>query len=204
MSNENDKFTKNLEDLLKIHNTRKDKIVRYIKKNLKENEHFVIKKTKSTNGRGGHNKVIYYLSENSFELVKDSFNLKHRYLTKINNNVNHVNILMSLENQTIGFIDNCFKDITKTKRQKKFSKYYVDLYFYDYNLVIECDENDHKDRNKDEEKTREEYILSKGNTIIRYDPNNENFDLSFVIKEINKVILKKDDRENKVIKVKFI
>ena len=62
--------------------------------------------------------MIYYLSENSFELVKDSFNLKHRYLTKINNNVNHVNILMSLENQTIGFIDNCFKDITKTKRQK--------------------------------------------------------------------------------------
>lgn len=72
--------------------------------------------------------------------------------------MNHVNILMSLENQTVGFIDNCFKDITKTKRQK-------------------------------------------GNIIMRYDPNNKNFDLSFVIKEINKIIFKK---ENKVIKVEFV
>jgi len=61
---------------------------------------------------------------------------------------------MSLENQTIGFIENSFKDIIKTKRQKSFNNYKVDLYFEDYKLVVECDENDHLDREPIKEKER--------------------------------------------------
>jgi very-short-patch-repair endonuclease len=34
--------------------------------------------------------------------------------------------------------------------------------------------------------TREEYIRSLGNKIIRYNPNEQNFDLSNVLREINK------------------
>jgi very-short-patch-repair endonuclease len=111
---------------------------------------------------------------------------------------------MSLENQTIGFIENSFKDIFKTKRQKIFGEYRVDLYFYDFNLIIECDENDHKDRNIDYEKKREEFLLLKGNSIIRYDPNHKNFDLSFVLREINKFVLIKDDNnKSKLVIVNF-
>lgn len=118
-------------------------------------------------------------------------------MTKINDNCNHVNLLMSLENQTIGFIDNCFKDITKTKRQKRIGPYLVDLYFKHYNLVVECDENNHSDRNEEYEKKREKIILSTGTTIIRYDPNDKKFDLSFVLKEINKITLLPNDKNNK-------
>ena len=109
---------------------------------------------------------------------------------------------MSLENQTIGFIENSFKDIIKTKRQKIFNNYKVDLYFEDYKLVVEWDENDHLDRDPIKEKERESYILSTGNSIIRYNPNDKLFDLSLVLREIHKFILN-FDRQTKLIKVNF-
>ena len=152
--------------------------------------------------RGGHNKITYLLTENTFELIKNTFNLKHRYLTKITDNNHHINLLMSLENQTIGFIENCFKYITETKRQKVFDCYKVDLYFNNFNVIVECDENNHSDRNEEYEKQREEYLLSQNNTIIRFDPNHTRFELSLVIREINRVILLNENK-NKIIRVNF-
>ncbi len=139
------------------------KIVQFLKNNFKENVHYVIKKkyNNKKQGRGGYNKITYLLTEQTFDLIKNSFNLKHRYIQKISDNGEHVNLLMSLENQTIGFIENSFKDIFKIKRQKTFGSYRVDLYFYDYNLIIECDENNHSDRNNEYEKKREDFLLSK-------------------------------------------
>ena len=203
INNEILQFSKNVEELLEIFMSKKYVIIRYLKNNFKENIHYISKPSNLNKNHGGHNKIDYLLTETSFELVKHSFNLKNRYLTKITENCCHVNLLMSLENQTIGFIENCFKDILKTKRQKIFGEYRVDLYFYDFNLIIECDENDHKDRNIDYEKKREEFLLLKGNSIIRYDPNHKNFDLSFVLREINKFVLIKDNNKSKLIVVNF-
>lgn len=198
-------FNKNLDDLLNIFKTKKFSIVYYVHNNFKENIHFI--RIKSYNihiGSGGHNKITYLLTEETFELVKNTYNLKHRYLTKINENCKHINLLMSLENQTIGFIDNCFKNVIETKRQKKIGSYKVDLYFNEYNLIVECDEKNHSDRNVDYENKRTEFLLSKCNNIIRYNPNHENFDLSFVIKEINKILLlKNNDDKFIVINVNF-
>ena len=205
LCNDTLQFSKNLEELLEFITSPKNIIVRYLKNNFKENIHFIVIRPNNFNKKhGGNNKIDYLLTEKSFELVKNSFNLKNRYLTKITENCCHVNLLMSLENQTIGFIENSFKDILKTKRQKIFGEYRVDLYFYDFNLIIECDENDHKDRNIDYEKKREEILLLKGNSIIRYDPNHKNFDLSFVLREINKFVLIKDNNnKSKLIIVNF-
>ena len=66
------------------------------------------------------------------------------------------------------------------------------MYFIDYKLVIECDEFNHQDRNIIEEKNREEYICSLGNKIIRYNPNEKNFDLSNVLRKINVILFNKD------------
>ena len=95
---------------------------------------------------------------------------------------------MCIENQTIGFIENSFKDVLDCKRQYCMDKYRVDLYFPLYKLVIECDENNHIDRDVDKEKIREDFILSLGNKIIRYNPNTSDFDLSNVLREIHKII----------------
>jgi hypothetical protein len=57
------------------------------------------------------------------KIIKNTYNLKYRYLTKINDNSIHVNILMNIENQTIGFIENSFKNVIDVIRQYSFGKY---------------------------------------------------------------------------------
>lgn len=67
-------------------------------------------------------------------------------------------------------------------------KYRVDMYFVEYKLVIECDENNHVDRNTTDELERQTYIITQGNQIVRFNPNAQNFDLSNVLNAIYKVI----------------
>jgi very-short-patch-repair endonuclease len=112
------------------------------------------------------------------------------YHKSIYDNVKQINLSMCIENQTIGFIENAYNDIFNVKRQFSIGKYRVDLCFIDYKLVIECDENNHNDRDPIKEKEREDYIISQGNRIIRYNPNIENFDLSNVIGIILRLISK--------------
>jgi very-short-patch-repair endonuclease len=182
-------FTKNLDELLYL-TTKKYIIVRYLIKNYRENIHYIIEKDKSKNisKHGGHNKVIFLLTELTYELLKNSYNLRNRYIVDINDNIKQVNIGMCIENQTIGFIENSYSNILNTKRQHLIGKYKVDLYFIDNKLVIECDENNHTDRDVIQEKIREEYILSLGNKIIRFNPNTHSFDLSNVLREINAIL----------------
>ena len=190
-------FSRNLEELLYLA-CQKVKLVNHLKKNYKEDIHYIIQKNNNNNNnnkikdkRGGHNKIHYLLTEETFELLKNSFNLRNRYIVNINDNIKQVNLCMPIENQTIGFIENAYKDILNVKRQFHIGKYKADLYFIDYKLVIECDEFNHQDRDIIEEKRREEYIKSFGNTIIRYDPNEKMFDLSNVLNKINLILFAK-------------
>ena len=185
-------FTRDIEEFMLIFGSSKQKLFYNLKKNYQENIHYIVLKDNATETRhGGHNKRKIMLSESAFNLFKNSYNLRNRYITTISDNINVVSsINMCIENQTIGFIWNCFNEVTSLKRQYKIHTYSVDLYFLDYKLVIECDEYGHTDRDPNYEKTREEYITALGNKIIRFNPNIEKFDLSNVIKDINKVIFK--------------
>jgi len=189
-------FNRNLDELLYL-SKQKDRITTHLKKNYRENVHYIIGKSNLNNQdkpdkigrRGGHNKIIYMLTEDAFELLKNSFNLRNRYIVNISDNVKCINIIgMCIENQTIGFIENSYSGILNVKRQYTFGKYRVDLYFIDYKLVIECDENNHDDRDPIQEKNRENYITSLGNKIIRFNPNDSGFDLSTVLREINAIL----------------
>ena len=186
-------FSRNLDELLYL-SLNKDNIARHLKKNYRENIHYIIEKSNLNNQdktekigkRGGHNKIIYMLTEEAFELLKNSYNLRNRYIVNISDNVKCINnIGMCIENQTIGFIENAYSGILNLKRQYTLGKYRADLYFIDYKLVIECDENNHDDRDPIQEKNREDYITSLGNTIIRFNPNESDFDLSNVLRDIN-------------------
>jgi very-short-patch-repair endonuclease len=190
------KFDKNLEDLILYFNTRKDNILTYLKKHFKEDIHFITKKEISLQ-RGKYNKRNIFMTNEVFELIKSSYNIKHRYVPLLRN-VEQVKTIMSLENQTIGFIDNIFNEVFKLERQFKISKYIVDLLFLDYNLIIECDEFGHNHYSSEKEKNREEYLL-KEYSIIRYNPNDKNFDVSYVIKAINKVVIKNENIKKLII-----
>jgi len=187
-------FTRNLDEL--AHLSVKANLTTYLIKNFKENIHYV--KNKLTPAKrtdlpiikqhGGQNKITFMLTEKAFELLQNSYNLRNRYIVDVSDNVKHINIGMCIETQTIGFIENAYSNIINIKRQHSIGKYRVDLYFIDYKLVIECDENNHIDRNPLQEKIREDYISSFGNKFIRYNPNESLFDLSNVLRDINAVL----------------
>jgi very-short-patch-repair endonuclease len=184
-------FNKNLDELIPLYG-RKDTLTRHIKKNYRENIHYITEKDNLTSVDnkygGGQNKITFMLTESAFEILKNSFNLRNRYIVNISDNVKCINIGMCIENQTIGFIENTYSNMLNVKRQYTIGKYHVDLYFIDYKLVIECDENGHNDRDSDKEKIREDYIVSLGNKIIRYNPNTQSFDLSNVLREITAIL----------------
>lgn len=124
------------------------------------------------------------MTNSAFKLLENTYDLRNRYLVDQSDTVRPINIGMYVETQTIGFIENSLKDVFTCKRQLIIGKYRIDLYFPYYQLTVECDENDHVDRDPFNEKIREDYILSQGNKLIRYNPNAPNFDLSDVIQKV--------------------
>jgi hypothetical protein len=152
-------FTRNLEEI--NYKTQKINLIRNLQKNYIEHIHYIIikDKFKMNKQNGGQNKVDFMLTEEAFDLLQNSYNLRNKYIVAISG-VKCVNIGMCIETQTIGFIENSFTNVLNIKRQYCFGKYRVDLYFIDYKLVVECDENNHEDRDIIYEKAREEYIIS--------------------------------------------
>ena len=74
------------------------------------------------------------------------------------------------------------------KRQFKIGKYKVDLYIEDINIIIECDELGHLDRDKEYEETRQKFIENEGYNVIRFNPNDDEFDISSIINIITTLI----------------
>jgi len=183
-------FTHNLEGLMHL-TSQKVSLVEHLKKNYREHVHYVVYKVDAVSRHGGHNKIVFMLTQNAYELFKNSFNLRNRYLVEISDGIKQVNIGMCIENQTIGFIENAYNSILNVIRQHYIGKYRVDLFIVDHKLVIECDENGHTDRDAVNERIREEFIISTGHKMIRYNPNESSFDLSNVLRKINAVLFAK-------------
>ena len=116
--------------------------------------------------------------------------MRNLYIVDVRKEVKIVKFGMCIENQTIGFIANAYSNALNVKRQHVMGKYRVDLYFVHHNLVVECDENGHEDRDPLQEQIREDYLKSCGNKIIRFNPNACEFDLSDVLRELNAVLFK--------------
>jgi very-short-patch-repair endonuclease len=101
-----------------------------------------------------------------------------------------MSIYTKVEASHIGNIRKAFKDILSID-EYAVGKYNVDLYFPSFNLVIECDQNNHNDYNKQTEKERENYIKDKlGCTFIRFNPDEPGFMIGDVIYKISKFIQK--------------
>jgi hypothetical protein len=61
-------YTRNLEELCGL-SSKKDKLVAHLKKNYKENVHYIRTKSICVKKRGGQNKMDYALTEKAFELL---------------------------------------------------------------------------------------------------------------------------------------
>lgn len=182
-------FNKNLEDLTLPLNSRKEELKRFLIKHFKQDSDFIIKKADNIGkGGGGRNKEIILLNDKTFELVKNSYNLKNRYITnvKIENP-----FLTNIESNTVGFIQVILNDIIECKRQYKVGKYYIDLYIPSKKLAIECDEYNHNMYENNKEIEREKYIKNELQCdFIRFNPCSKHFIFEKFINEILKLIFK--------------
>lgn len=105
---------------------------------------------------------------------------------------------LTKEQQTLSTITNVFKT-EKFEDQFKIGSYYLDLYFSEYKIVIECDENGHADRKPWKERERMDFVnekLSINDTYwIRFNPDEYDFDIAKVIGRIYRKIdeIKQED-----------
>jgi hypothetical protein len=191
-------FNRSVDELIPILKTQKVHLKQFLKKNFKKTIHYIEIPHKSNKhvgdetrgGHGGHNRIDIMLTEEAFKLLENSYNMRNRNITTISSNINIVNIVLPIETQTIGFIEKSYNGCVETIRQFNIGTYRVDLYFPKYKIVVECDEFGHVDRDINYEIEREKYIISQGNDIIRYNPNEIGFDLSNVLRNINCIIMK--------------
>lgn len=198
-------YTRSLDELIPKLTKQKFTLLRFLQKNFKYNIDFIetphnrSDANKISSPRGGKNRKDIFMTEETFELLENSYNLRNRHIISIGSNVSIKNIVLPIETQTIGFIEKSYMGIVETIRQFHIGTYRVDLYVPKYNLVVECDEFGHNDRDKNYETERENYIILQGNTIIRYNPNEPGFDLSTVLRRINGVIMGPPPREEYVV-----
>ena len=131
-----------------------------------------------------------YLTESQVKqlLQVSSRSINNDWLVVLNLTVH--DIILSKEQECLSFIMNSFKDITICEPEFNVGKYRVDMYLPEYNIVIECDEFDHDDRDDKYEKDREDYIKRMLNSeIIRFNPDDTGFRISNVINKILKMII---------------
>ncbi len=102
-----------------------------------------------------------------------------------NYNIKFKVIKLLKEQETVGQLIKVF-DYKNIKTQYVVGNYRIDLYFIDAKIAIECDEFGHRDREPEYEKTREQHIKKTlGCKFIRYNPDDPEFCIFDVIKEIN-------------------
>ena len=180
---------RDLDDLVSHFKTQKHNLRLHLEKNYRDNIHYikspltVVRDTKKQNG--GHNRIVYMLTEEAFELFKNSFNFRTKYIIAASEKAHVVRFSMCIEGQTIGFIENAYSGARAMSRQFQIGPYRADLCFTNDKIVVECDEYGHSDRSSVDELVREEFIKNQGYAIIRYNPNKPGFDLSDVLNDIN-------------------
>lgn len=100
-------------------------------------------------------------------------------------------IVVPKEIEIISALKKVLDGIESCVQQKYIDGYKIDLYLTESNIAIECDEFSHDARCCEYEVKREQYIINKLNCkVIRFNPDDANFNVFYLIntilKEINK------------------
>jgi very-short-patch-repair endonuclease len=167
---------------------RKDAVVRFLNKNFVENVHFKMIASGRPNARGGQNAIDVMMTEEAATLVIGSYKLKHRYAPLVGG-LKQTNIIMTLENSTIGFMCKVLESSTPVVREYKIGPYRVDLFIPAIKMVVECDEMGHERYDASAEIRRNEYLEHAGYNVIRFNPNDESFDFSAILSQVVKYLL---------------
>lgn len=102
-------------------------------------------------------------------------------------------VILSKEVDSLLRLKDVFGGIYGIAFQYTIGTYKVDACLLNVDIVIECDEFDHKEygRNQAYEDRRTKFLHEQGYTIYRYNPDDKNFDIFKVIGDINRIIYQK-------------
>lgn len=93
------------------------------------------------------------------------------------------------EQEFIGSIITAF-GYCNPERQFKIGSYMIDLYLPTERIAIECDEFNHTQYDQNRESARQEYIVKElGCRFIRFNPDDSNFSIFNVIRDIGSAVL---------------
>ena len=144
-----------------------------------------------TKTKGGNQNMVFV---NYNSLLNIFSKTRKSEIIEISNNLNikiNNKIYTCIEAETIKCILDSFNG-EKMMQQYKVKQYFIDLYFPEYKLGVECDENKH-DRKliKNYDIDRENNIRNEIKDIyfIRYEPDKKDFNIFNVINKIYKYIL---------------
>lgn len=109
------KFTRDFDELVCHFKSQKFNLQRHLEKNYRENVHYVKYHVKTISPdikqHGGNNRIVYMLTEEAFELFKNSFNFRNKYIVAASQQVQVVKFPMCIEGQTVGFIENAYRGL---------------------------------------------------------------------------------------------
>lgn len=141
------------------------------------------KKQISTKTNGGIQKITFLTYNGLVRIITKSRKKEAVALAKdLNINIT-CNMYINIECETISMIIKAFNG-ENMREQYKIDNYIIDLYFIDYKLAVECDEN-HHNYFIEKDSLRENEIKEKLNCkFIRYKPFDKNFDIFIIINKI--------------------
>ena len=163
----------------------------------KQKKKYIMSEYKTTKESTDNHKNKYARSDITEKIIKNCRGVK-----KCTDGVNRTEKRNQREDFRIilGFQENCvyeskessvLKSIMDTfegenmETQYHVLNYKIDLYFRDYKLGVEIDENGHKDRNEEYESQRQKEIETElGRKFIRINPDKENFNISMAKNKI--------------------
>lgn len=183
-------YTKNIENLILELNARKDHIKTFLVKNFTINKDYTINLVNKIkiNGGGGWNKEEIFMTEDTYNLILNSYNIKNKYTKCLQKNIINP-FIINIESNTIGFLQYILKDIVITYREFKCNIYRIDLYIPIIKLAIECDEFKHNTYDKINEINRENIIKKELSCeFYRFNPCDKNFIFEDFINNILKEI----------------
>jgi very-short-patch-repair endonuclease len=161
--------------------------ISHITDQIKNNEKNYLK----INTKGGIQNVVF-INYNTF--IKFISKTRKPELINFCNKLSinlYNNIFPCIESETTNYIIKSF-ETEEILTQYKVDKYILDIYFPEYLLIVECDENHHNNnyiKKNDIKRENDLKLLIKSCFFIRYSPFEKNFNIFKLINEIYSYIV---------------
>ena len=173
--------------------SRKQPFIELLKKNFSENEDWIFQPRTSQASPD-----MYYLTQHCLEIAVAR--MRPREVNKAQTIVNVANITIQYIRrfepvgvESITFLMKSFAGILKMSPEYVVGDYRIDLYIHQHRIAVECDEDNHKRYCEEKEADRTYYIEVKlpGIRWLRFNPNEENFEMAAIVNDLCKLVFDK-------------